>query len=109
MKTIDKNELYRNLSDFLKLKGIELQDGAYAQRIQRGCGLLTDAINITQKTVKRAKVRIDKKLDKLRQTIHEATAPESPMPGPSPTGASSHSKRKARPKSAASRRNPRRK
>jgi hypothetical protein len=76
MKTIKKGELFQNLSGFLTTKGIELKDGVYASRIDKACGLLTDAINGTQKTVSRAKVEVDKKLDQLRQTIHEATAPE---------------------------------
>jgi hypothetical protein len=106
MKTIDKNELYQNLSDFLKSKGVELTDGTYSQRIQRGCGLLTDAINATQKTVKHAKVKIDRKLDQLRQSIHEATAPDSPPRGPRSTGGSSRSKRGARSRPGASRKKP---
>ncbi len=80
MKTIKKDELFQSLGDFLKLKGVELKDGAYAQRVRQGCDLLTDAINGTQKTVKRTKVKVDEKLDQLRQSIHEATAPK-----PSPT------------------------
>ena len=78
MKTIKKDELFESLGDFLKLKGVELKDGAYAKRIRQGCNLLTDAINGTQKTVKHARVEVDKKLDQLRQTIHEATAPKPP-------------------------------
>ncbi len=75
MQTIKKDELYRNLSDFLKSKGIELNDGSYTTRIQHGCNLLSDAINATQKTVKQTKVKVDHALDQLRQTIHESTAP----------------------------------
>ena len=80
MKQIDKDELYQNLSGFLKSKGTELQNGGYANRIRQGCGLLTDVINATQKTVRRAKVKVDKKLDHLRQSIHNATAPEPAAP-----------------------------
>src|SRR6266545_3737436 len=90
MKTIKKDELFQTLGDFLKLKGVELKDGAYAQRIRQSCNLLTDAINGTQKTVKHAKVEVDKKLDQLRQTIHEATAPK-----PSPAASD---RKKAQPK-----------
>jgi len=78
MKTIKKDELFQSLGDFLKLKGVELKDGAYAQRIRQGCDLLTEAINGTQKTVKRTKVKVDEKLDRLRQSIHKATAPKPP-------------------------------
>lgn len=78
MKTIKKDELFESLGDFLKLKGVELKDGDYAQRIRQGCNLLTDAINGTQKTVRQARVEVDKKLDQLRQSLHEATAPKPP-------------------------------
>jgi len=78
MKTIKQDELFQSLSDFLKAKGIELKDGAYPQRIRRACNLLGDAINATQRTAKKAKDEVDKKLDQVRQTIHEATAPKPP-------------------------------
>jgi len=77
MKTIKPDELYQNLGDFLKVKGIEFKDGEYAQRIRQGCNLLTETINATQNAVRRAKAEADKKLDQLRQSIHEATAPRS--------------------------------
>jgi hypothetical protein len=105
MKTIDKDEFYRNLGDFLKSKGIELKEGSYAQRIRQGCNLLADAINATQKTVKRTKAEVDKKLDQLRQSIHEATAPKPPPASPPPQQASTgeaasakaNAKRRAKP------------
>ena len=78
MQTIKKDELFRNLGDFLKSKGIELNEGSYTTRIQQGCNLLADAINATQKTVKKTKVKVDHALDQLRQTIHESTAPPPP-------------------------------
>jgi len=78
MKTIKQNELFKSLSDFLKVKGIELKDGAYPQRIRRACNLLGETINATQRTAKKAKDQVDKKLDQLRQTLHEATAPKPP-------------------------------
>ena len=83
MKTIKKNELFQNLGGFLKSKGIELKDGAYSQRINRACDVLTDAINGTQKTVRRTKVKVDEKLEQLRQSIHEATAPKPSPAAPS--------------------------
>ena len=94
MKTIKKDELFESLGDFLKLKGVELKDGDYAKRIRQGCNLLTDAINGTQKTVKHAKVEVDKKLDQLRQTIHEATAPKPPSAASAPKPASAGPSRK---------------
>ena len=110
MKTIKNDELFQSLGDFLKLKGIELKDGAYAKRIRQGCDLLTDAINGTQKTVKRTKVKVDEKLDQLRQTIHEATAPKPPPSSTTPRAASARmsKKEKSRPsrrRSSASKRN----
>jgi hypothetical protein len=83
MKTIEKDELFSNLQTFLKSRGVELQDGSYAQRVRQGCGLLTDVINTAQETVSRAKAEADRKLGQLRQLIHERTAPRS-QPPPSP-------------------------
>ena len=85
MKTIGKDELYRTISEFMKSKGLELTDGPYAGHIRRGCDLLSDAINATQRTVVRAREEMDKKLLKLRQCIHEATAPNPPPPPPPPS------------------------
>ncbi len=104
MKTIDQNELYQNLCHFLTSKGITLDDGPYTHPIRQGCNLLTEAINATQKTVSRAKVEVDRKLDQLRQSIHEATAPTppaSPAQEPSTSGEPARSKR--RPKHSAKR------
>jgi hypothetical protein len=75
MKTLEKDELYQNLHGYLKNKGVELKAGGYSQKIQKGCELLSDAINTSQQGLARAKVEIDKKLDQLRQVIHEKTAP----------------------------------
>ncbi len=78
MKQINKEEMFGNLKSFLKSKGIELQEGAYTQRIRQGCELLTDSVNVSQRTLKRAKSAMGKGLNQLRQTIHEQTAPKSP-------------------------------
>ena len=80
MKTIKKDELFQSLGGFLKSKGIELNEGSYTARIQTGCNLLSDAINATQQTVSKTKVKVDHALDQLRQTIHERTAPTPPTP-----------------------------
>ena len=74
MKPIQKDELYAHLSEFLKAKGIEMKDGSYPRGIQAGCSLLADAINLSQKGIKRAKVEIDKNVERMRQVIHEKTA-----------------------------------
>lgn len=92
MKKIEKDELYENLRGFLKSKGIALDSGAYTQRIHQGCDFLAEAINAAQATVARARAEADKKLDELRQSIHEATAPKSSGPRPSTTGKSASAK-----------------
>jgi hypothetical protein len=88
MKQIKKNELYQHLGGFLKAKGIQFTEGAYSKRIQQGCALLTDTINVSQKGLARAKVEADKKLNQIRQAIHEKTAPKS-SPTPPPPAAKS--------------------
>jgi len=103
MKKIEKDELYENLRGFLKSKGIALDSGAYTQRIHQGCNLLAEAINAAQATVARARAEADKKLDELRQSIHEATAPKSSGPRPATTGKSAQAKGKTKRRHAARR------
>ena len=76
MKPIQKDELYEHLAQFLKAKGVEMKDGSYPKAIQKGCSILADAINLSQKSITQAKERIDRNLDKMRQVIHEKTAPK---------------------------------
>src|SRR5262245_35478444 len=86
MKPIQKDELYENLSQFLKGKGIELKEGSYSKGIHAGCSFLADAINLSQAGIERAKAGIDKGLEQVRQVLHEKTAPKPPVnaaPGPS--------------------------
>ncbi len=78
MKSIQKDELYDHVRQFLKSKGIEMQDGSYPRGIQKGCSILADAINLSQKGLTQAKEQIDKNLDRMRQVIHEKTAPRTP-------------------------------
>jgi len=101
MKTIKKDELFSHLGDFLKSKGIELKEGSYSARIQQGCNLLADAINTTQTTVSKTKVKVDRALDDLRQKIHESTAPPAPPvpPATPPPQTKSKSQATARAKS----------
>jgi hypothetical protein len=75
MRPIQKDELYEHLSQFLKAKGVEMKDGSYPRSVQAGCSLLADAINLSQKGITRAKDEIDKNLERMRQVIHEQTAP----------------------------------
>ncbi|HTL56601.1 MAG TPA: hypothetical protein VL361_13035 [Candidatus Limnocylindrales bacterium] len=77
MKPLNEEELYQNLCGFLKAKGIDLQEGSYARGIKKSCSLLSDAINLGQQGLGKAKVEIDKKLDQVRQVIHEKTAPRT--------------------------------
>jgi len=57
-----------------------MKEGAYARHLEKSCGLLTDAINLTQKGMEKAKTEIDKRLDQMRQVIHEKTAPRTSPP-----------------------------
>jgi len=74
MKTIRESELYENLTGFLKSKGIVLTEGGYSRSVQRGCALLTDAINLGQRSLRRASAEVNRKVAQLRQTLHEKTA-----------------------------------
>ena len=101
MKPIQKDEIYEHLSQFLKAKGIEMKDGSYPRGIQAGCSLLADAINLSQKGLKRAKVEIDNNLERMRQAIHEKTAPKAAAKPAAPAAKPVRS-----PKPAARRRKP---
>jgi hypothetical protein len=85
MKEIKENELYENFSQFLKSRGVELTAGSYARVLQRGCSLLTDAVNLGQKGMHTVGTELNEKLDQLRNCVHEATAPKTQAP---PTQAS---------------------
>lgn len=104
MKTLKKGELYRNLSTYLQAKGIELKDGSVTARIERGCSLLSDTINFAQTNLSKAKDKMDKKLDEMRQVIHQKTAPRSESsvvtPAPSPVPKKRMSPKKSKPAKA---------
>src|SRR5262245_50527505 len=95
MKPIEKSELFQHVNQFLKSKGVEIKDGTYAKHLEKSCGLLTDAINLTQRGMERAKTEIDKRLEQMRQVIHEKTAPKS---SPSPAAQASPRAQAAPPK-----------
>ena len=103
MKTIQKDELYQNLSQFLKSKGIELTEGSYTKGVHAGCSMLADAINLSQAGLERARNEVEKRLDQVRQVIHESTAPPRPArsAASSPKPETSRSKRQSSPKSRA--------
>ena len=90
MSEIKKEEMFGNLRSFLKSKGIDIQEGSYANGIRRGCDILTDTVNMSQRALDRAKVAVDKGLDQARQTVHEYTAPRAKASG-AKTSASSGS------------------
>jgi len=77
MNQINKDEMFGNLRNFLKSKGIELQEGSYAEGIRKSCDMLADTVNLSQRGFENAKNAMGKGLDHLRQTIHECTAPRS--------------------------------
>ena len=108
MKPLNQDELFQNLKGFLKTKGIELQEGSYSNGIRKSCSLLSDAINLGQEGLDRAKTGIDRKLDQMRQVIHEKTAPRKsaassgsapPKPAAPPPTATAKPKRPTRRKS----------
>ena len=82
MKKIRENELYENMNRFLKAKGIELTAGSYARVVQRGCSLLTDAINLGQRGIRTVGTEVNEKVEQMRQCIHEATAPKGQAAAP---------------------------
>ena len=89
MKPIQKSELYGHLSGFLRSRGVDLKEGSYSQAIQRSCGILADVVNLGQQGLDRAKTELDKNLERMRQSIHEKTAPKSPPTAASAAGAAS--------------------
>lgn len=97
MKEIDKEEMFSNLKGFLKSKGIDLQEGSYSEGIRKGCDLLTDTVNLSQRAFDRAKDAMDKGLDQVRQTIHEKTAPKPPVVTVAPPDTSAQGESSAKP------------
>jgi hypothetical protein len=87
MKTINKEEMFGNLKSFLKSKGIELQDGAYTHRIRKACEIMTDSVNLSERAFRKTKNAVDRGLNRLREVIHEQTAPKSSPPPKAPAGA----------------------
>ena len=84
MKPIDKDELYEHLSSFLRSKGVDLREGAYTSGIQKSCSLVAEVVNSSKETIEKARGEIDKKLDQVRQIIHDKTAPKPAPAQPAP-------------------------
>jgi hypothetical protein len=99
MNKIDRDELYGHVREFLQGKGVELQEGSYSRRIQQGCHMLAKTINGSHDALKRLKAEADRGLDKVRQVIHEQTAPKPP-PGPRTSKDATASARAAAPAAA---------
>jgi len=77
MTDIKKEEIFGNLKNFLKSRGIDIQEGSYADGIRKGCEILTDTVNMSQRAFERTKVVVDQGFDKARQAVHEYTAPKT--------------------------------
>src|SRR5882724_2130709 len=105
MKPIDKDELYEHLSGFLKNRGVEIKPGTATKGIQTGCTFLAEAINRSQAGIQLAKAEVEKKLEQMRQVIHESTAPRQPRAPASaktPNVKNTGSKARTKPKRAGS-------
>lgn len=99
MKKLKKDEIYKNLSAFLQTKGVELKDGSITARIKNGCSILSDTINFAQGNLQKAKAQMDKKLNEMREVIHQKTAPKTqPPPKAAPAKPPSKAKAKAKAK-----------
>ncbi len=76
MKKLGKDDLYQHVNQFLKEKGIEIQDAApLGKGLQKGCQVLTETINSAQTTLEKASNRMDRGIGKMRDLIHKKTAP----------------------------------
>jgi hypothetical protein len=78
VNAINKDELFSHVREFLKTRGIELQEGSYSRTIEKGCQVLADTINLSQQAVDRARSEVEKTLEKVRHSIHQKTAPRKP-------------------------------
>lgn len=76
MKKLGKDDLYQHIDQFLKDKGIDIQDAKpFGRSLQKGCQALTDMINGAQAAAEKARNRMDSGIDKMREIIHKKTAP----------------------------------
>jgi hypothetical protein len=73
MNEINKEEMFGHLKGFLKSKGIEIREGAYVEGIRKGCEILTETVNLSQRALERAKDAMEQGLDPVRETFHERT------------------------------------
>ena len=83
MKKLRQNDLFNHIDQFLKDKGIEIREAApLGSRLKTGCQLLTETINHAQGTLGKARDHMDDRLDKMRNIIHEKTAPKKASAAP---------------------------
>ena len=103
MTDIKKEEVFGNLKNFLKSKGIDIQEGSYANGIRKGCEIVTDTVNMSQRAFERTKVAVDQGFDKARQAVHQYTAPKTkPENAKTTASAGSQARAKTAPKKKAS-------
>ena len=106
MKKLGKDDLYQHIDQFLKDKGIDIQDAKpFGRSLQKGCRALTDTINGAQAAMEKARGRMDSGIDKMREIIHKKTAPRKKAKKATPKSASKRKKKstatkKATPKAA---------
>lgn len=83
MKKLGKDDLYQHIDQFLKDKGIDIQDAKpFGRSLQKGCQALTDMINGAQAAVEKSRNRMDRGIDKMREIIHKKTAPRKKSEAP---------------------------
>ena len=80
MNPLKKGSLFRSIKTHLASKGIVLENGEAADKLKAGCNLLTSVVNDGQAGFTQAKTAVTAKLDSIRQSIHESTAPAKNAP-----------------------------
>jgi hypothetical protein len=110
MKKLRQNDLFKHIDQFLKDQGIEIREAApLGSRLKTGCQLLTDTINNAQSTLGKARDHMDDHLDKMRNIIHEKTAPKKASAAPPKKTKKKRQSKKSAPKKATSTKTPKKK
>jgi hypothetical protein len=103
MKKLRQNDLFNHIDQFLKDKGIEIREAApLGSRLKTGCQLLTETINNAQGALGKARDHMDDHLDKMRNIIHEKTAPKKTSKTPPKRAKKKRQSKKSAPKKPAS-------
>lgn len=101
MKKLGKDDLYQHIDQFLKDKGIDIQDAKpFGRSLQKGCQALTDTINGAQAAMEKARNRMDSGIDKMREIIHKKTAPRKKAKKATPKSAPKRKKKSTATKKA---------